>query len=362
MNYLARHWRGELPLVIAFWINVPAAIGGLYLLNTLLDLAPEDAMSNAPVPLALAGAFIFCALAPVAVWAIVGAWRAATAHAKAGGSRAGSISARVVLAVIGLMASAAFASSIPVTVELMRIAFGGGYDGESAEVRVMRGGTELEIRGPIGFGLSGRVEEALDDNPGIKVVHLFSPGGRAVEGRRLSALIKGRGLTTYVRTRCASACITAYLGGARRLADERAEFAFHRSGLKGEPDQFTPSEDAADRDVYVAAGVKPEFVDRVHATPHAEAWEPPLPEVIAAGVVHATAPGDEFALTGYDRLSDEDIERMVLEIPMNTALQERDPAAFAEVLKIYRDAFREGRSIRDVRDAVAPILARALPQ
>lgn len=362
MSYLARHWRGELPLFRSFWINMPAAIGGLYLLNMLLDLAPEEAMSSAPVPLALAGAFIFCALAPVAVWAVVGAWRAASRQVTAGGSKLGANAARVALVMIGVMATAAFASSIPVTVELLRIASGGGYDGESAQVRVMRNRTELEIRGPIGFGLSNRVAAALNENPDIKVVHMFSPGGRAVEGRRLSALIAARNLTTYVRTRCASACITAYLGGARRLADEGAEFAFHRSGLKGEPDQYTPSEDAADREVYLKAGVKPDFIDRVHATPHAEAWEPPLKDVIDAGVVHATASGAEFALTGYDRLNDAEIEKMVLDIPLNKTLQERDPAAYAEVLKIYRDAFREGWSISDIRDAVAPILDRAVPQ
>ncbi|MFX7559753.1 hypothetical protein ABTJ75_18850, partial [Acinetobacter baumannii] len=81
----------------------------------------------------------------------------------------------------------------------------------------MNDGREAEIAGGIKYGLTRDFERLLDAQPGIRVVHLDSVGGRIGEGKKLNALIRARGLDTYVEANCMSACTLAFAGGTQRI-------------------------------------------------------------------------------------------------------------------------------------------------
>src|SRR5262245_33437703 len=78
------------------------------------------------------------------------------------------------------------------------------------EVKVLNSGVELEVSGPIGYGLAKEVRSALDTNPGVGLIRLDSKGGRVVEARKLRDLIMERHLSTYTVNECFSACVIAY--------------------------------------------------------------------------------------------------------------------------------------------------------
>ncbi|HEY4253833.1 MAG TPA: hypothetical protein VGM87_21670 [Roseomonas sp.] len=78
-RYIARHWRGDLPLVIAYWVN-GALLGLLVALAWHLAREPvERALNAASIPtlrMALIGAMVAGML--LLAWQLVGIWRAAS--------------------------------------------------------------------------------------------------------------------------------------------------------------------------------------------------------------------------------------------------------------------------------------------
>ena len=65
------------------------------------------------------------------------------------------------------------------------------------------------------------------------VVFTESVGGNAYSGYCIGALIRGRGLATTVRGRCASSCSRMWLGGVdRTLEGPNARVGFHANYLK----------------------------------------------------------------------------------------------------------------------------------
>ena len=164
------------------------------------------------------------------------------------------------------------------------------------ELQIIRDGTAIELNGGITFGLTDEIERLLKTAPGVHAIILNSPGGRVKEAKNLQKLIGERGLVTYVRSDCASACTIAFMGGVRRYIGQGARLGFHRSTLDGATSQQTDEENDDDRRALIAAGAAAWFANRAYSTPSNSMWWPSVDELSAANVitplptVAATAP------------------------------------------------------------------------
>jgi hypothetical protein len=155
------------------------------------------------------------------------------------------------------------------------------------EVRVLSGGVELEVTGPIGHGLTNEVLTALDANPGVSLIHLNSKGGRVLEARKLRDLILERHLSTYTGSECFSACVIAYAAGARRLIDPTAKLGLHQyAGQKAADLEYQYD---IDRRFLLARGVSKAFVERAFKTPNTAVWIPSHRELLDAKLVTGLA-------------------------------------------------------------------------
>src|ERR1700761_3082801 len=71
INYISRHWRGELSLPLSYWING-------FLLSLTLYVLSASALAASPWQLQLFGASLGIVGIPiVAIWQLVGTYRAA---------------------------------------------------------------------------------------------------------------------------------------------------------------------------------------------------------------------------------------------------------------------------------------------
>lgn len=83
-NYFLRHWRGELSLPVAYWVNgvlaliIPSAAGAAF--RVLIQRGELHA--GAPIVVALIG--LFGLAVGVTVWQCVGVWRSATRYERSG--------------------------------------------------------------------------------------------------------------------------------------------------------------------------------------------------------------------------------------------------------------------------------------
>ena len=83
----------------------------------------------------------------------------------------------------------------------------------------------------IEVGMDGHIfkSDLLKENRGIKTIHLKSSGGMIERSQDMSAIIIDAGLDTHVEFKCASACVTMFLGGLNRTLDLGGKLGFHKN-------------------------------------------------------------------------------------------------------------------------------------
>lgn len=295
LAYPIRHWRGELPLSIAWWVNGLGLTVAMVALETFagpLGLLPElDTRWRFGAFLA-AGVGLLLLLP---AWQVIGIFRAADRHAAQVGTLLAARLVQSLNTLLAILLATRFLVFAGESVPGARLAFGFGG---GPTVTVTHGGRVLEIRGSFDFGLADAAARALETHPGVRRVRLESGGGALGEARRLRELIIAHGLDTDSREQCSSACVSAFIAGRHRLLARRARLGLHLPrnpgfGLRG---PVTPAY-AAELAWFGRQGVPTWFRLRWIASGR-EFWYPTPAQLRRAGVVQSyygsPRPGEEF--------------------------------------------------------------------
>lgn len=281
-NYFIRHWRGELPLPHAFWVNfvlVNAITAIIFLIISQSYGLSQSSRVLTLLAVTISGYALF-------IWQAVGTWRSASRWRITTGNGGWSAVAKGVI-IFGLLNTF---TNLDETAQFMsdgvKLAF---YDKkfEKFAVSVSADKKVLLIQGALGDGITEQAQALLDQQPRIKTVSLNSPGGRVREGRALGLLIKSRQLKTYTDRGCFSACTLAYAGGKERLLHPDAKLGFHQysndyksfgSNLKQAQEQ--------DKRWFIDNGVSYQFTKNMFREESEEIWQPSRAEVMQSGLVH----------------------------------------------------------------------------
>jgi hypothetical protein len=346
-DFVGRHWRGELPLWISYFaVNSLTTLLAIVVVNAIA-LATTARASVGPTGILLFYVLSWLFVISITVWQVVGSWRCAgrrIAERKAIGKRAPWARLAKIMVCLGCLqlAGLLIKSAIPQLSEAVSIAFLNDPDLPPYAIRVMNGGSEAEITGGIKFGLTADFERTLKASGGVRVVHLDSNGGRINEAQKLNALIRSRGLDTYVDAKCLSACTLAFAGGQQRILKKGAQLGFHRGAFAGE-DQIDDHD--LESSIYRAAGIDSAFIDRAMATKNSDLWRPSEAQLLSAGVVTRISSGGEFAISGYggNNITREVWDKSLQKAsPVYRVLKERYPKAYDEILDIFADGAVKG--------------------
>jgi hypothetical protein len=361
-NYIARHWRGELTLPVSYWVNGFAA---LMLIGLLSAGAQQIDWTEHPALAAGAAALIVLFSLVVAGWQLVGVWRSAENHPARGGSPGWATVAKVMV-VIGCLQTVGLINTtvLPQLRELGSIV--AGDDKLSGHtLRVLRDASELEISGPIGFGITKEVERTLDAHPTIAVVHLTSIGGRVEEAKKLARLIEARGLDTHVSVECLSACTLVALAGTERTVTPTAKLGFHGFSFPGMDASALADSTREGVEFMTSRGVERSFAERALAVSGDDMWYPSVAELEAAGVVTGVAGMDQVAVSGLAAGQGEDFEARILKTELFAALREHEPKTYQMALETIREGYQRGRTLLEIRQQVMPavteVYSRRLP-
>src|SRR5262249_11578138 len=188
----------------------------------------------------------------------------------------------------GLLAGAAFAAAPDLPPDLSHYVV--TYDGTHAAI---------EVIGPFGAGIAEAFRKEFEKHPDVKWVHLTSPGGLVVEGRRLRDLIYARQLNTYVRTACASACTLAFIGGAQRVLRRDAVFGFHQYS-KLSYESLRQHVQDEDRSYFAGRGISPSFLAKMFQAESSSLWTLSADEAVKARL--ATEATERFEAPPIDAL------------------------------------------------------------
>lgn len=362
-NYFLKHWDGELPLGTSYWINGALVTVALSILITF-GFAAFDA-SDAPRIYSVAAIASWILATGITLWQFVGIWRSAGRHVSRGGRAVWAALAKIAVGLGIIIASSTLLTTAgPQIFEYVKILSGKDPFGEY-QLRVLRDATELEINGPIVFGLVDDVGKTLDAHPAITILHLNSIGGRIAEARKLHDLIDSRNLSTYTATACNSACTLAFIAGKERLIATSATLGFHQYSFPGTDPSAFASEYAHDKKYFEEKNVPRSFIDKAYSTQSTDFWKPTHNELLEAHVITGYANADQIAISGFVSRELESIDQELQKSALYVVLKQYEPEAYKEILTVVHSAVAQGKSMAAIRQSTLPriveVYKRRLP-
>lgn len=272
-----------------------------------------------------------------------------------GGNAGWAVAARVMI-VIGALSTSArtISETVPVLQELADVA-AGDPDQPDPRVTLIPGRREIEIAGPIKYGIARELKLLLEANPAVAQIRLESPGGRMAEANNIARLIADRRLVTIVESHCASACGIAFAAGSERWISASAKVGFHqpRLGTRPIPDARTPG-----REYFVRNGVPDEFIKAAFSHPHESMWYPSTGDLVKNNIVTRVVGWDQITMPTRFR----DRETAANELagkPTLARLREHVPGLFDEIVRDFVAAAENGSAASRPLDAMAERIGRA---
>jgi hypothetical protein len=275
MNYISRHWRGELSLPLSYWLN------GFLLSISLYGLS-ASAVAASHWQLKIFGAVLgMFGIPTIAVWQLIGIFRSAKLRA---GFWPGM--ARLCVA-FGWLQLAGYVTALVVSVnsELRRQHAVASHPAPPAA----RASTGLRytysyiqdnkliihVRGEITKGDAAQFPKWVTDNirneDKIAGVSLDSPGGSVREALLFADGVKGTEVPTIVGPgeKCVSACFLIFAAGKKRFASKEAQIGVHSLVIKGQGENLDAKGSTLDlaRTATEKFSVPPSIIGRMVATP-----------------------------------------------------------------------------------------------
>ncbi|QDC11019.1 hypothetical protein FHY55_18060 [Oceanicola sp. D3] len=271
-SFLKQHWRGALPL----WL----ALAGPVACSALLLWAVNRVLADWPLPaLALVDA-------PLAIWAVVGAFRTADrALREGGGFVAGFAAYAGAGAVLLAVGTTLVARKTPV-----RSFTSETVPARLAVARLPEEAGRLRLEGEMTLAQFNALRERLARG-GVVAIDLDSPGGNIFAARGMARLIEEAGLATHAQVRCFSACTLVFAAGAARSVGQEGALGFHRYVLLDSSSYGAvrhvdaAAEEAKDRAFLARRGVARAFLERAYQTPPETLWHPSRAEMREAGLL-----------------------------------------------------------------------------
>jgi len=353
-NYFRRHWRGELSLGVSYWAN--GFLGNILLLAAIYSLAGLASRSSHDYSFVGYWAGVYGIALSVVIWQLVGIWRSADNHVVKTGRKFWAGAAKVAVALGFLRFVGDFmGTGVPAIRESIEQ---GNWLSKNAkwEINLLRDGSEIEVRGGVGRGITADIERFLTAAPNVKLVHLnLEVGGLVEEGQKLNALLRQRNLAAYTSSQCVSACTIAFMGGVERYLKKGAKLGFHAYKVPGL--NTTETDYKESKQSLIASGVSREFVEKVFNTSNESMWYPETEELLRSGVVTAMVSGDEFGLSGFQRQAlISNIESVLLANRLYKAIQQREPDLYATIITKFKDGLQAGKSMDELRPTVTPYI------
>ena len=300
MDYIRKHWRGELSLAVSFWIN-------LVLLNIITKLVTTRFLASGIVEneiFAARAVLIYMVFYCIIIfpWQIVGLWRASNHHIDITDRYFWARIAQVIVVIRLIFLVSFFNSYWPVYKNCFRSFEEDEY--RNYAVTLEKDKTLIHLQGDLKFGVSREVAKLLKKNHEVTGIILDTNGGKAYdkgsayEGRKLAKLISAYGINTYSLKGGCSATTIAFITGKKRFMGTGAHLAFHEPQLDSRGrNKISEIEEELDKALlaFQKQGVKTEFLEKMSTAFHSnDFWYPSVDELLDARVIHGVVEPSGF--------------------------------------------------------------------
>jgi hypothetical protein len=356
-NFFIRYWRGQISLPVSYWIVGIAVSLLIIFLGKVAESGVESSASSALLGSYILGLYIVIIL--LLVWQSVGVLRSAIKHPSRGGSTGWAYTA-IILIVVGLISFShqMYESGFPIMKNSFLTIIGSIRLPET-QFRVLNGGKEMEVFGGLEVGSETLLEEQLNLNPDVRILHLHSSGGRVLAAKRMMKVVRRFNLDTYVRTECISSCTLLFLAGKNKLLGNGAKLKFHSASIGSVSGHNVKEISQKFQEAYLDEGIPKWFVNKVINTPSNTLWEPSNDELMRAGVVDKVVNPDQYAYSGVGEESSitvEEVESGLLTQPYMLAMKEYDLETYQQALDINLKGMIKGLPLVQITNQFVDLL------
>lgn len=363
---ISRHWRGELSLPVSYWlVGTALTVALLVLVSTADEFIAASELG--PSSIGLFTLTWITIVTVITIWQMVGIWRSAGDYIRKHTPAFWGYAARAAIVLGILQYGSQLNKFVPLAHRSVELVMGLD-DTLPHQLRLLRGGTEVELAGGMSIGTAKALKAILDAAPAIKVVHLNSDGGFVAEGYRVNRVLSERKLATYTSARCASACTIAYLGGSERYIAPNGALGFHSSSFGSVDSQIAPELNDDMAKTLRAYGAQQWFIDKAFATPASSMWYPTHEELINAGIVSSVVDSNQFALSGVGTLKERgeveaNLRKSFEGNALMEALKSQETSVYEALIASMAQGFIEGKSVPELqKDIFETVASKMMPK
>lgn len=367
MNYLKKHWKGELSLPIAFLINT-------VLLRSVISAIENWMIGTAfySSPTLIARIYIITSIINFGLiypWQIIGTWRTCNRYIQEKRSSGWVLVVRVLI-IFGLIGTISYITLYwPVYKEVAEIGFNSKQSNEYS-ITLEKDNTIIYLTGNLGYGVSKKINILLKQHHTIKSIVLDTPGGKILEGRNLARLIKQYNLDTYSLRGCGSAGTIAFVAGKKRYLAIGANLGFHqyKSGIQGIGlSNQIENEQSTDLIFFKQQGIQPSFLIKIFQAEPNEIWYPTIDEMLEAGVIHGIIDPSKIIPVQYPDLENISVNKdFLLSFPIFDIINKHDPKLYQLIKNRVYDLADDGASPIEIQHKISQyimiIVGEALPK
>jgi hypothetical protein len=347
MNYIGKHWRGELSLGMAFGVNV-------FLLNIALALIDSLITFNFPTenPITISRYVITSTTVSLLIiypWQFVGLWRACN---RSIANKKNPVGARIIkgLVVFGIFSSISMLSKNWI---ILKDNFHLGFQLEDEfadyKINLIKNGKLIHLEGGFGFGVSKSVQDKLETASNIEGIVLDSRGGRIYEGRELAKIINKNNLNTYSLKGCYSACAISFVAGKRRFLGSGANIGFHKYEPFGTSGVDMTEEQEKDLSYFRQAGVKKSFLERLYKTSNKDLWYPTVDQLLDGNVIHEVVNTSDLIPLKYPPKVKKIIDELLNNHSAYKTIRKYEPEIHRKLVVKIQNAVEKGASQNELQ-------------
>ncbi len=280
--YILAHWRGRLSLGRSYWLD--CVLVNILLAIAIYGVGTLTRDSASPTFLLLYLYSVIAIGTPLSIWQIVGCWRSASRDQTENKRTLLPALAKLSLILGAVSGIGNIGKLLGQAAEVTKIATKQD-DFEAYNLSLETDGTELVLSGYISFDSAKKIAIYLQNNPRIEIFDLISLGGRIGPAMNVARLVEAKGLITYARGDCVSACTLVFLAGTKRVLNKDAHLGFHQPSFPGLNSSDLGEQIADMRAFYLKHGLPGNFVDKALSQSGTAVWYPTQDELIKAGVI-----------------------------------------------------------------------------
>lgn len=296
-EYFIMHWKGELSLTKAFWINLV-----IFSISLIFQIMLFYSFLKSIVELFLLPVFIYLIfkcivlilIAIVLVWQITGVFRCCLKYIKSGKK------IKALLTMVTTEFYLLLTIILIINVPKIYKAYKFQDNNRKYSISIVDNSTKIHIVGDFKKGLSKEIKNILKSESDINGIIIDSYGGSGDEGYKLAKLIENNNLNAYVSSICASAGTIAFIAGKERYIDVDAKIGFHYGyGVRDYPKifnltrwdiyPFKKPKNKTDRMQFnhiAKFGVSKDFINKLEEHKTIDLLYPSTEELLDSGYIH----------------------------------------------------------------------------